>query len=444
MLPLIISMSLPPMISMFIQSMYNIVDSIFVARLSEDALNAVSIIYPLQNLTLSVSVGLGVGLNSYIARNLGAKKTENVSAACRIGFVLTGLHYIILALFICLGMKFFVSHYTTSPLVESYCLQYGFVVILFSFGQFFHITIEKLFQATGRMTIPMILQAVGCVINIVLDPLLIFGIGPFPAMGVTGAAVATVIGQICSCSLGILFFCMGKSGLPVRKTAASPSLSSLSIVRQIYGIGIPSTLIMALPSMLVAGLNGILSSFSSMAVTTFGIYYKLQTFVYMPATGLVQGIRPIIAYNYGAGHNQRVSKSIRISLTIVGCIMAAGTLLFLLIPALILSIFGTSPDMNTMAIPALRLISIGFLPSAVSIVCSGVFEAKGMGLKSLTVTLLRQIILLLPFAWLFSRAFGLMGVWAAFPLAELLAGIVSCLLIYPSLHPHKKQEAGAE
>lgn len=431
MLPLILSMAIPPMISMFIQSLYNIVDSIFVAKLSTEALNAVSIIYPLQNLTLSIAVGTGVGLNSYIARSLGAGNRKNASKACRLGFILSAVHYALLALLISLFMPAFIGYFTDSASIQKYCLSYGYIVIVFCFGQIFHITVEKLFQSTGQMKIPMILQAVGCIVNIILDPVLIFGVGNIPAMGVTGAAIATVIGQMCSCFLGLFLFCRhmagGKGEFSWKNEAdASPAKE---ILLEIYQITVPSTLIMALPSILVSGLNSILSSFSSLAVSVFGIYYKLQTFVYMPTTGLVQGIRPIISYNYGAKQYDRQKEAVRISLLIVGSIMLIGTILFWSCPSLILSAFDADVEMTAMGVPALRIISIGFLPSAVSVIGSAVFESMGFGGKSLFITLLRQLIILLPLAYILSEIMGLHGIWASFPVAEIMSCILAGVML---------------
>lgn len=426
MLPLIISMALPPMISMFIQSLYNIVDSIFVARLSESALSAVSIIYPLQNLTLSISVGAGVGLNSYMARSFGAGNKKKGNDACAMGFLITGIHYVLIALFGIIAMHPFVHFFTNDTEVVQLCYDYGYVVMIFCFGQLFHITIEKIFQATGKMLIPMMLQAAGCIMNIVLDPILIFGLCGIPALGVKGAAIATVMGQMTSCIAGVILFAKGKSGiqLEIKKISLEPV-----IAKQIYTVAIPSTLIMALPSVLVAGLNGILIGFSTLAVSVFGIYYKLQTFVYMPATGLVQGIRPVIAYNYGAGNKKREAEAIKIAMMIVGTLMTVGTVLFWCLPVPIMNIFEASSEMKEIGVIALRIISIGFLPSTIGNITSAVFESKGKGTKSLQVTLLRQLVIILPCAYFFSKIIGLYGVWIAFPIAEILAAIFSGVIL---------------
>lgn len=431
MLPLVISMAVPPMLSMLIQSLYNIVDSIFVARLSEEALSAVSIIFPLQNLTLSIAVGLGIGVNSYIARNLGAGDKEKVNSACVLGFILTAIHYILIAVLGVLCMKPFVQAFARTEEVSQMCYDYGYIVILFCFGQLFHITVEKIFQSTGKMMIPMVLQGVGCIINIIMDPILIFGLLGFPAWGVKGAAVATVIGQMVSCVLGIVLFAKGKSGIKVHKTKRSDL--SISMVKQIYTVALPSTLIMALPSILIAGLNGILVGFSTAAVSVFGIYYKLQTFVYMPANGLIQGIRPIIAYNYGADNRKREIDAIKISLYLVGGIMAAGTLLFWILPVPIMNIFKSTQEMREMGVIALKIISIGFIPSALAIITGAVFESIGKGIQSLIITMLRQLVIILPISYGLSRMIGLNGVWVSFPIAEIVAAVLAVFLLQREL-----------
>ncbi len=442
MLPLIVRMAVPPMFSMLLHSLYNIVDSIFVARLSSGALQAVSIIYPIQNLSLALAVGAGVGINSYIARNMGAGREEAAKDAPAVSMVLTAVHYILLASVSCLCIPAFVRMFTGDPAIQSMCRSYGYIVMAFSFGQLFHINAEKLLQATGHMTAPLVLVLIGCLINVVLDPIMIFGLFGFPAMGVAGAAAATVIGQIISGAIGTWLIARGTCGLPLRRFRRS--MISRQVLRQIYGVAIPSSMIMALPSVLVAGLNRILAGFSEMAVTVFGVYYKLQTFVYMPVNGLVQGIRPIIAFNYGAGDLEREKASIRISLTISAVIMAAGALLSQVIPVPVLRIFNSDPEMLAMGETALRIISIGFVPSALSLIVSAFFESIGKGLPSLSVTLLRQLILVLPLAFLFSRSFALAGVWAALPVSELLTAAYAAAALVRELRRQKRPSASLD
>ena len=290
--PLLMGMSVPPMISMLIQSLYNIVDSIFVAKLGEEALTAVSLAYPLQNLVLAVAVGLGVATNAAIARNLGAKKSEEANDAAAHGLVLAGIHSIF---FILLGIFFtkpFLQMFTDNPTVLEWSCQYSYIVICLSFGSLFHIEIEKMFQATGNMFLPMIMQGVGAIVNIILDPIMIFGLFGFPAMGVRGAATATILGQFSACMLSIILFCRHSGGLQIHMKGFR---MKGRIVRQLYLVAVPSTVMMSLPSILIGVLNGILGAVSQTAVAVLGVYFKLQMFVYMPANGIIQGMRPIIS-----------------------------------------------------------------------------------------------------------------------------------------------------
>jgi len=424
-LPLLLSMSVPPMISMLIQSMYNVVDSIFVARLSQNALTAVSLAFPLQNLVLSVAVGLGVGLNACIARSLGAGDPQKANDAAAHGLVFTTIHALLFVLVGIFGTRPFLQMFTTDPEVLEMGCQYSYIVICLSFGSLYHIFIEKIFQATGNMVVPMILQGVGAIINIVLDPILIFGMFGLPALGVPGAAIATVAGQMTACALAVILFV--KSSCPVRIRMKGFRLNG-ALTAQLYGVGIPSGLIMALPSLLVGMLNAILASFSQTAVAVFGAYFKLQTFVYMPASGLVQGMRPIMSFNYGAGRRDRMHQILRCSLLVTGGIMLAGWLLFSLLPGPIMALFGADAEMSAMGASALRIISLGFLVSTIGYVLAGAFEALGKGVQSLTVSMIRQLIVIPPLAWVLSKTFDLAGVWISFPIAEVLAAVVAVVL----------------
>lgn len=424
-LPLLLSMSVPPMISMLIQSMYNVVDSIFVARLSQNALTAVSLAFPLQNLVLSVAVGLGVGLNACIARSLGAGDPQKANDAAAHGLVFTTIHTLLFVLVGIFGTRPFLQMFTTDSEVLEMGCQYSYIVICLSFGSLYHIFIEKIFQATGNMVVPMILQGVGAIINIVLDPILIFGMFGLPALGVPGAAIATVAGQMTACALAVILFV--KSSCPVRIRMKGFRLNG-ALTAQLYGVGIPSGLIMALPSLLVGMLNAILASFSQTAVAVFGAYFKLQTFVYMPASGLVQGMRPIMSFNYGAGRRDRMHQILRCSLLVTGGIMLAGWLLFSLLPGPIMALFGADAEMSAMGASALRIISLGFLVSTIGYVLAGAFEALGKGVQSLTVSMIRQLIVIPPLAWVLSQTFDLAGVWISFPIAEVLAAVVAVVL----------------
>lgn len=423
--PLLITMSLPPIVSMLIQSMYNVVDSIFVARLGENALTAVSLAFPLQNLVLALAVGLGVGMNSSIARNLGAGNTKQANSSAAHGILLAGCHSL---LFVLLGLFFsepFIRMFTSDNQVIVWGTAYCRIVICLSFGSIFHIAIEKIFQAVGDMVTPMVLQAVGAVINIVLDPLFIFGGFGIPAMGVLGAAAATIMGQMSACLLAVAF--LVKKDLPV-KTDWKQFSFSWGKVKELYTVAIPSTIVTAMPSALVGLLNGLLIGFSQTAVAVFGVYFKLQSFVNMPANGLIQGMRPIISYNYGAGNKERIRQIMKASLTIVGGIMAAGTLIFCLFGREIMGIFSQDEVMIKMGQEALGIMGTGFVFSAFPVVLSGTFEAFGKGIYSLLITFLRQLAFMLLFAFLLAEVMGLSGVWLAFPVAEC-CGAAAGLLI---------------
>ncbi len=415
--PLLITMALPPMISMLIQSLYNVVDSIFVARLGESALTAVSLAFPMQNLVLALAVGLGVGMNASIARNLGAKKISDANSSVSHGLILAGIHSLF---FVILGLFFtgpFIRMFTTDPQVIQWGTQYCQIVICLAFGSIFHIAIEKVFQAVGNMVVPMVLQAVGALINIVLDPIFIFGYFGIPAMGVQGAAIATIIGQMSACLLAVIW--MKKSKLPVKADWKNFRFS-WGKVKELYLIAIPSAVVTAVPSTLVGILNGLLMQFSQTAVAVFGVYFKIQSFVNMPASGLIQGMRPIVSYNYGAGNKDRIKQVMRASLNVVGAIMIVGMCLFIGFGRPIMEVFSQDEAMIAMGVSALRISSASFVFSAFAIVLSGTFEAFGQGIFSLLITFLRQLVFVPLFAFGLSAAIGLEGIWLAFPAAELL------------------------
>lgn len=424
--PLLMSMAIPPMISMLIQSMYNIIDSIYVAQLGEKALSAVSLIFPLQNLTNAVAVGFGVGVNACVAMSLGEKDDDKVNSTATHGIILSLIHGTI---FIITGMiltKPFLNIFTNDKEILNLGYEYGSIVICFSFGFLIYLVIEKLFQAVGNMTTPMILTILGAVINIILDPIFIFGKFGVPAMGIKGAAIATVISQMVSFILGVILFRKRNGGIHI---TLNNFKFDKDIILRLYGIGVPSSIMMAMPSLLISILNGILVQVSQVSVAVLGIYYKLQTFVYMPANGVVQGMRPIISYNYGANNKKRVRSTLKVSLIVVMSIMAVGTLLLLFIPKEILHLFNATDNMMDIAIKALRIISLGFIISSVSIIYSGAFEALGKGVESLIVSLLRQLIILVPLSVILLKLFNLNGVWISFPISEIISAIVSIILM---------------
>lgn len=426
---LLLSMSLPPMVSMLIQSMYNIVDSIYLANYSENALAAVSLAFPLQNLVLAVAVGFGISINSCIARSLGERNEKETRLAAGHGVMLTAIHSLVFLLTGLFLSAPFIRMFTGNEEVLSMGVSYSRIVICLSFGSLFHILIEKIFQATGNMVVPMFLQAAGALINIILDPILIFGYLGLPSMGVTGAAVATVVGQLAACSLAVLMFTRKDIGVPV---SLKGFRFDKRMVEKLYAVAIPAGAMAALPSVMVGILNGILSGFSQTAVAVLGAYIKLQSFVYMPANGVIQGMRPIVGYCFGAGASDRIHKAMKAALATIGVIMAAGTLLFLGAPEFIMSMFNAEGEMMSMGVTALRVISLGFVISTVSLVIAGTFEGLGNGMASLIINLIRQFLVTPPLAIFLSRSMGITGVWAAFPIAEVLAAVFAVILILRS------------
>lgn len=424
--PLLMGMSLPMVLSMLVQSLYNIIDSIYVSYLGTGALTAVSLAFPLQNIVLSVAVGIGVGIASVLSISLGKKDQKRANEAATMGMALTAIHCV---LFIILGFlitKPFLGLFTKNEEILAQACEYTYVVLCFSFGSLLQIAMEKIYQGIGAMKTTMILLGVGAIINIILDPILIFGLLGFPALGVKGAAIATVIGQISAFLLYIVVYLRKNPGVTIHPKYLH---FDWKLIRQIYSVGIPSSLMMTMPSILVGGLNGILSAFSGTYVAVLGIYFKLQTFIYMPANGIVQGMRPIIGYNYGAGLKKRVRDTIRYSLISAAVLMLIGTVLSLTIPKSILGMFQADAELLVAGTQALRLISLGFLVSSVGVIFSGVFEALGRGVDSLIISLLRQLVIILPLGYLLSRAMGVAGIWISFPTAELIAAVVACFLL---------------
>lgn len=424
-LPLLMSMAFPPMISMLIQSLYNIIDSIFVAQLGEAPLTAVSLIYPLQNLSLAFSCGVGIAMNAIIARHLGAHNDKEASFVASQGIVMTLLHSL---LFVVLGLFFiqpFLSLFTQNADVMRYGQEYGMIVITFTFSTFIHLAIEKMFQACGNMIIPMIMQMVGAIVNIILDPILIFGYFGLPALGVSGAALATIIGQFSACFLSIYLFSRYNSHIHI---SFRHFRFHWTTFKHLYSIAIPSGVMMCLPSILVSVLNGILASVSQTAVAFFGVYYKLQTFVNMPTTGVIQGMRPIMSYNYGAHQKERMNQTLKMATLTIGTILLLGTCLFFIFPAPILQLFNANQDMLSIGTSGLRILSLSFIFSTFAIVMSGVFESLGKGSVSLIITLTRQFIIIIPLSFVLLPSMGLTGIWLTFPLSELIATIIAFIL----------------
>lgn len=432
MLPLVLSMSLPTIFSMLVQAMYNIVDSFFVSRINESALTAVSLAFPIQNLLIAVGIGTGIGLNSLISRRLGEKRYTEADQAAAHGVLLSLLNYFI---FLCIGLFFthaFVGAFTKDPQIVSWSVQYLQIVCIFSFGFCFEINLEKVIGATGNMVYPMLFQISGAVLNIVLDPVFIFALH----MKVAGAAVATVIGQCVSMLLAI-YIMESRKTIEVHISLRNFHFS-WSIIKDIYQVGLPSIVMNAIGSVMIGALNAILITFQQIgktAVAFLGVYFKLQSFVFMPIFGLNQGIIPIMGYNYGARKKDRLNSALRIGIIIAVSIMFVGMILFMTIPSQLLGIFNASANMLALGIPALRTISLCFIPAAFGILITAEFTAVGKGLYSLIVTLMRQLCVLLPAATILAKVTGqVSAVWFAFPIAEVVSLLTSVLL-----HCHLKK-----
>lgn len=423
---LLISMSVPMMLSMLIQSLYNIIDSIYISRLGTDALTAISLAYPLQNAIISAGVGIGVGISSAISIHLGAGSQEKADRAATLGIVLTVLHCVLFILAGIFVTRPFLSMFTKDAVILESACDYTHIVLCLSFGSLLQIAFEKIFQSIGKMKITMMLLIAGCIINVILDPIMIFGLFGFPALGVTGAAIATVTGQISAFFLYIAVYMKKSYAVHIRSKYIKPDWQ---IIRQIYSVGIPSTVMMLMPSLLISILNRILASFADLYVAVLGVYYKLQTFIYMPASGIVQGMRPVVGYNFGAGEFHRVRSTIRYSLVCTAAIMLLGTLFSILIPKQIFALFEADAELMTAGVSALRVISAGFLISSVGIIYSGTFEALGDGRRSLLISLLRQFIITLPVSFILSHFAGPLGIWIAFPAGEICAAIVAFILL---------------
>ena len=382
-LPLVLSMSLPMFLSMLVNSLYNIIDSFFVAKISENAMTALSLVYPLQILINAVAVGLGIGVNTAAAFYLGAQEHEKANDSASVGMILSVIHGLILTLVCILIVPHFLRLFTQDEAVISYALTYSYIVFGFTTPITVGIAFEKVFQAEGQMLITMTTMLCGCITNIILDPIFIFGIGPVPKMGIAGAAWATGIGQIVPMVLYFIIYL--KKPLPIRLYIRK-GMFDPRLCRQIYGVGIPAALNMALPSLMITALNGILASFSSVYVLVLGIYYKLQTFLYLPASGIVQGMRPLIGYNYGAGEIQRVKKLFGISVLLNGMIMLAGTIICFTASETLMGMFTENPETVRLGTAALQIISIGFIPSAISVTASGALEGLSKGAQSLVIS----------------------------------------------------------
>lgn len=419
---LLVSMSLPIMISMLVQALYNIVDSIFVSYVSEEALTAVSLAFPFQNLMIAVGSGTGVGINALLSRNLGEKNYESANRAANTGVFLAAMGYVLFAIVGALAAKPFFQFQTNDAQIVNDGYIYLLICTSASFGIFGQITFERLLLSTGKTLFSMISQLTGAVINIILDPIMIFGFGPIPAMGIAGAALATVIGQICAMCTGLTLNLKYNKEIKLGKNILKPHGKTAA---EIYKVGIPSILMMSIGSVMTFCLNKILIAFTATATAVFGVYFKLQSFIFMPIFGLNNGMVPIVAFNFGAKNKQRVTKTIKLSMVYAVSFMIVGFLIFQIIPEVLLGMFNASPQMLALGVPALRTISYSFLLAGFCIICGSVFQALGNGMYSLIVSIARQIVVLIPAAYLLSLSGNVDNVWWSFPIAELMSLAVS-------------------
>ena len=426
---LLLSMSLPIMISMIIQALYNIVDSIFVAKFSQDALTGVTVAFPMQNLMIAVGSGTGVGISAFLSKSLGEGKRELASKVAKNGLLLAGLSW---TLFLVIGIFFarpFIASQTSSGAVVEYGAEYLSLCSILSFGVFFQITLERLLQSTGKTFFTMITQATGAIINIILDPIFIFGYFGLPAMGISGAAIATVFGQTIAAVLGIIFNLKLNKELDFSFKGFKPDID---IIKRIYVVGLPSIVMMAISSVMTFAMNKILDGFSTVATNVFGIYFKLQSFAVMPVVGINNGMVPIISYNYGARRKDRIMKTIKYSVIFALSITIGCMLIFQFFPEQLIKMFaaeGEAEALLEMGVPALRIISLNFIFAGFCIVSGSVFQAMGNGVLSLIVSVARQLVVLVPAAYILSKIGGVNAVWWSFPLAECMSVLCSAVFL---------------
>ena len=423
---LILSMSLPIMISMLVQALYNIIDSIFVSKINENALTAVSMAFPIQNLMIAVGAGTAVGVNALLARALGAKDFKKVNKIAVNAVFLLVLSYILFALIGIFGMDLFYRSQTDIEEIITYGKQYMITCCCFSFGIFTQLIFERLLQATGKTIYTLFTQGTGAIINIILDPIMIFGLFGFPKLGVTGAALATITGQIIAGILAVVFNHLKNHEVKIHLAGFRPDGD---IIKQIYGIAVPSIVMQAIGSIMTYGMNCILMSFTATATAVFGVYFKLQSFIFMPVFGMNNGVIPILAYNYGAGKKERVLSTMKKSIIYAIIIMVAGLIVFQIFPQPLLGLFHASDTMVALGVPALRIISLSFVFAGFCIGCGSVFQALGKATYSLWVSIARQLVVLLPAAYLLAQTGNVNMVWWSLPIAELMSLAMSLLFL---------------
>jgi len=423
---LILTMSIPMMLSMLIQALYNVVDSMFVAQISENALTAVSLAFPAQNLMIAVATGTGVGVNATLSRSLGEKNFEKANRIAIHALFLAFMSYLAFAVFGLFFARQFLLLQTDIPEIIEYGTTYLRICTLCSFGLFGEIAFERLMQSTGKTFYSMIIQGTGAILNIIFDPILIFGLIGFPKMGIAGAAIATVFGQIIAFLLG---FFLNQTRNHEIHLAFKGFRPEKEIVGHIYSVGIPSIIMASIGSVMTFGMNKILIAFSSTATAVFGVYFKLQSFIFMPVFGLNNGTVPIMAYNFGAGRPDRIVKTIKTAVCYAVSIMLVGLAIFQILPDKLFMIFNASETMLSIGVPALRIVSLSFLFAGYCIVCSSMFQALGHGMLSLWVSVFRQLVVLLPVAFILAKLAGLPWLWFSFPFAELFSVVLSTIFL---------------
>ena len=424
--PLVLQMSVPMILSMAVNALYNIVDSYFVAKISQNAMTALSIVFPVQNMINAIAVGFGIGLNAMIAYSIGANEEKRANHIASTGVFLSMIHGIVLTVCCFALMPSFLGHFSKEQEIINLGLEYANWVLMFTIIIQVSVSYEKIFQSVGKMKVSMCSMMAGFIVNIILDPMMIFGFGILPAMGMKGAAIATGMGQICTLIVYLMFYFL----TPISaKTNWKYIRFEKNEIKKIYGVGIPATLNMALPSVLISALNTILLAFGDIYIMILGIYYKLQTFIYLSANGIIQGIRPLISYNYGAAQWERVKKIAGTAEVFILGIMLFGTAVCQILPEQLISIYSEDAIILQHGITALTIISFGFAISSLSVVASGVCEALGKGSLSLIISLMRYIVVIIPASWFFSKMWDVNGVYAAFVFTEFSAALISALLL---------------
>lgn len=436
---LLVGMAWPIMLSMLVQALYNVVDSIYVSRLGENGLTALSLAFPVQNLIIAVGVGTAVGVNSLLSRKLGERRYDDANAVAENGLLLAVLSWLIFLVFGLFFTRTFFMSFTSNTEIIEIGTQYLSICTILSVGIFVSVVTERIMQATGKTIYTMFTQGSGAIINIVLDPILIFGLLGFPAMGIAGAAIATVIGQLFGMLLSLYLNAKFNKEIHIRLKGFRPNGR---IIGEIYAVGVPGIVMQSISSVMTVGLNKILIDFTETAVAVFGVYFKLQSFVFMPVFGLTNALVPIVGYNYGAGNRERIVKAIKLAGCYAFGIMTVGAAIFFLFPDKLLLMFDASPDMLEIGIPALRTICISFMGASIGITLSSAFQAMGKGIYSLSMSACRQLVVILPVAWILGKLWGLSAVWFAFLIAEV-ASLALALILYRRIYNRQIKNLGA-